>query len=610
MNEPSAPVYSPGMLPDSSIADPEYQGALRWLYGLSPNVRTAAEIVADHPRKLARTRALLDRLGQTPSAPSSACWWPAPRAKARSRQWSECDLAGAGRQDRPGHLAAPDELVRADPHRWRRHHASRGRAPDARIRAACRAARKPSGRIWRQSRRSRPGWRSRCWRSPSRTIEIAVVECGVGGLHDATNVLDPLAVALGPISYDHTGTLGPTPDGDRDRESGIFRAVGWQCRRPQPAEALAVVEQRRRDAARSWSSSGGSGAGGLTTIGRPRRLHDRGTARALRRPDDAAARPAPARERDSCRGAGDGRSPRSGDPHALPRSKGSRMRPPPPEGADDRSARVRSDAPGLAAALARAAPGASGAPWLVVDGAHNGDSAVRLAEALAIALRAPPAPRIWHVDGQGRPPHARRAAPDRLDRHADALAPRASVPLDGWRRRWPSAASWRRSMPEVRDAVGHALGQAAADDLVIVTGSLFVVGEVLEAYGERRGGRPTMGRQASPATTHEHPHPPRARATRAPPSPHSERSVSDTHSLDAPPPRRAPDAAALRRLLQRHQRRHAARGVPRRRPAARDARGRARQARARRLPPGRPAEAVVRDRRHQARRAGGRGGPA
>ena len=52
------------MLPDSSIANPEYQSALRWLYGLSPNVRTAAQIVADHPRKLARTRALLDRLGQ------------------------------------------------------------------------------------------------------------------------------------------------------------------------------------------------------------------------------------------------------------------------------------------------------------------------------------------------------------------------------------------------------------------------------------------------------------------------------------------------------------------------------------------------------------------
>src|SRR5687768_4222181 len=52
------------MLPDSSIADPAYHEALRWLYGLSPNVRTAAQIVADHPRKLARMGALLERLGR------------------------------------------------------------------------------------------------------------------------------------------------------------------------------------------------------------------------------------------------------------------------------------------------------------------------------------------------------------------------------------------------------------------------------------------------------------------------------------------------------------------------------------------------------------------
>src|SRR3954453_18048296 len=50
------------MVPDAAIADPAYQDALRWIYGLSPNVRTAADVRADHPRKLPRMRALLDRL--------------------------------------------------------------------------------------------------------------------------------------------------------------------------------------------------------------------------------------------------------------------------------------------------------------------------------------------------------------------------------------------------------------------------------------------------------------------------------------------------------------------------------------------------------------------
>src|SRR5690242_16907182 len=58
----SPQLYSPEMQPDTAIADLAYQDALRWLYALSPNMRSAADIRADHPRKLARMQALLDRL--------------------------------------------------------------------------------------------------------------------------------------------------------------------------------------------------------------------------------------------------------------------------------------------------------------------------------------------------------------------------------------------------------------------------------------------------------------------------------------------------------------------------------------------------------------------
>ena len=58
------PVYSPEMLPDSAITNSAYHDALRWLYGLSPNTRTAAQLVANRPRKLDRMRALLDRVGR------------------------------------------------------------------------------------------------------------------------------------------------------------------------------------------------------------------------------------------------------------------------------------------------------------------------------------------------------------------------------------------------------------------------------------------------------------------------------------------------------------------------------------------------------------------
>ncbi|HZO29075.1 MAG TPA: bifunctional folylpolyglutamate synthase/dihydrofolate synthase, partial [Chloroflexota bacterium] len=52
------------MLPDTAIADPAYHEALRWLYGLSPNTRTAAQLAGNRPRKLDRMRALLNRLGR------------------------------------------------------------------------------------------------------------------------------------------------------------------------------------------------------------------------------------------------------------------------------------------------------------------------------------------------------------------------------------------------------------------------------------------------------------------------------------------------------------------------------------------------------------------
>ena len=105
-------------------------------------------------------------------------------------------------------------------------------------------------------------------------IEIAVVECGVGGLHDATNVLDPLAVALGPISYDHTATLGPTLTEIASEKAGIFRAGRLAVSAPQPPEAQAVVERAARErGARSgvvgergaWQSDGEDWRGTPTT---------------------------------------------------------------------------------------------------------------------------------------------------------------------------------------------------------------------------------------------------------------------------------------------------------------------------------------------------------
>jgi len=122
-------------------------------------------------------------------------------------------------------------------------------------------------------------------------------------------------------------------------------------------------------------------------------------------------------------------------------------------------------------------------PWLVVDGAHNGDSAARLAEALAECF---PAGRRHLVFGT--------SVGKDVPRMLDALLPLAStvtvtrshhersVPLDVLSRSLGERGVVPTAIPEVDAAVKQALAQADAADLVIVTGSLFVVGEVLEAY--------------------------------------------------------------------------------------------------------------------------------
>ena len=41
-------------------------------------------------------------------------------------------------------------------------------------------------------------------------VDIAVIEVGLGGRLDATNVIDPLVSVITPISYDHRNVLGDT----------------------------------------------------------------------------------------------------------------------------------------------------------------------------------------------------------------------------------------------------------------------------------------------------------------------------------------------------------------------------------------------------------------
>ncbi len=74
-----------------------------------------------------------------------------------------------------------------------------------------------------------------------RRVDVAVVEVGIGGRLDATNVLDPLVSVITPISYDHTDLLGSTLTEIAREKAGIIRPRGRVVSAPQPEEAGAVI---------------------------------------------------------------------------------------------------------------------------------------------------------------------------------------------------------------------------------------------------------------------------------------------------------------------------------------------------------------------------------
>ncbi|MBA4384290.1 MAG: hypothetical protein C0410_06110 [Anaerolinea sp.] len=54
-------------------------------------------------------------------------------------------------------------------------------------------------------------------------VDIAIVEAGLGGRTDATNVVDPLLSVITSISYDHVGVLGSTIESIAAHKAGIIK---------------------------------------------------------------------------------------------------------------------------------------------------------------------------------------------------------------------------------------------------------------------------------------------------------------------------------------------------------------------------------------------------
>ncbi|HHB91328.1 MAG TPA: bifunctional folylpolyglutamate synthase/dihydrofolate synthase [Anaerolineae bacterium] len=74
-------------------------------------------------------------------------------------------------------------------------------------------------------------------------VDVAVIEVGLGGRLDATNVIIPRACAITALSLEHTNLLGGHLAAIAAEKAGIIKPGVPVVTGPQPPEAMAVIEQ-------------------------------------------------------------------------------------------------------------------------------------------------------------------------------------------------------------------------------------------------------------------------------------------------------------------------------------------------------------------------------
>ncbi|MCO6008990.1 Mur ligase family protein [Actinoallomurus purpureus] len=75
-------------------------------------------------------------------------------------------------------------------------------------------------------------------------VDVAVVEVGMGGTWDATNVADGAVAVVTPIGLDHTRWLGATVERIAEEKAGIIKPESIAVLAQQPVEAAEVLMRR------------------------------------------------------------------------------------------------------------------------------------------------------------------------------------------------------------------------------------------------------------------------------------------------------------------------------------------------------------------------------
>ncbi len=87
-------------------------------------------------------------------------------------------------------------------------------------------------------------------------VDVAVLEVGLGGTWDATNVADATVSVVLPISLDHTEMMGDSVAQIAEEKAGIFTEGGYVVMADQPAEAAEVLLRRAVESGSTVSREG------------------------------------------------------------------------------------------------------------------------------------------------------------------------------------------------------------------------------------------------------------------------------------------------------------------------------------------------------------------
>ena len=78
-------------------------------------------------------------------------------------------------------------------------------------------------------------------------VNVAVIEVGLGGITDATNVGDGQVAVVTPISLDHTDLLGDTTGDIAYEKAGIIKPGGFLISAAQPVDAAQVLLEKAKE---------------------------------------------------------------------------------------------------------------------------------------------------------------------------------------------------------------------------------------------------------------------------------------------------------------------------------------------------------------------------